>query len=186
MDHLLKDSATLELYAWLDPDAELPGWDILVGNPFGQSLPDDHFTSVQNYFAEYHLEYFRQRLYRHFPSRLHALLLFATRVDAETFRSKHPARVFGKTLIPARSTGAYVCSFHDSSWLDYLRLPHSLSLATLDEIANHYWKGALVEEVGLTFLNERWRDPPVIEALFQGTLEPVTRHPQTGWLPGFA
>ena len=116
MDHLLKDSATLEMYAWLDEDAELPGWDILIGNPFGQSLPEDQFTTVQNYFAEYHLEYFRQRLYQQFPSRLHALLLFATRVDAETFRIKHPARVFGKTLARARSQGAYVCSFHDSSW----------------------------------------------------------------------
>ena len=185
MDHLLKDSAPLELYAWLDDDAEWPGWDILVGNPFAHSLPGDQFTTVQNYFAEYHLEYFRQRLYPHFPSRLHALLLFATRVDAGTFRAKHPARTFGKSLVRARSKGSYVCSFHDASWLDYLRLPHSLSLSTLDEIANHYWKGALVEEVGLTFLNERWREPPVIKALFQGILEPVTTHPQNGLLPGF-
>jgi hypothetical protein len=122
----------------------------------------------------------------HATPRLHALLLFATRVDAETFRSKHPARVFGKHLTRARSKGAYICSFHDASWLDYLRLPHSLSLATLDEVANHYWKGTLVEEAGLTFMNERWRDPPVIEALFQGSLEPVPRSPRDAWLPGFA
>ncbi|EXI79195.1 MAG: hypothetical protein AW10_02469 [Candidatus Accumulibacter appositus] len=186
MDHLLRDSSPLELYAWLDADAELPGWDILVGNPFADAVGEDRLASVQNYFAEYHLEYFRQRLYQHFPSRLHAVLLFATRVDAETFRSKHPARVFGKTLTPARSKGTYVCSFHDASWLDYLRLPHNLSLATLDEIANHYWQGALVEEIGLTFLNERWREAPVIEALFQGTLEAVSTPPQSGWLPGFA
>jgi hypothetical protein len=74
----------------------------------------------------------------------------------------------------------------DASWLDYLRLPHSLSLATLAKIANHYRQGALVEEVGLTFLNERWREAPVIEALFQGTLEAVGTPPQSGWLPGFA
>ncbi len=188
MDHLLRDSTTLELYAWLDSDGdgELPGWDILVGNPFAEALAADRMATVQNYFAEYHLEYFRQRLYQHFPSRLHAVVLFATRVDAETFGSKHPARVFGKALTPARSKGTYRCSFHDASWLDYLRLPHSLSLATLDEIANHYWKGALVEEVGLTFLNERWREPPVIEAVFQGTLETVIPTPQSAWLPGFA
>lgn len=186
MDHLLRDSSPLELYAWLDDDAELPGWDILVGSPFADALCEDRLASVQNYFAEYHLEYFRQRLYQHFPSRLHAALLFATRVDAQTFRHKHPARVFGKVLTPARSKGTYVCSFHDASWLDYLRLPHSLSLAALDEIANHYWQGALVEEVGLTFLNERWREAPVIEALFQGTLEAVSVPPQSAWLPGFA
>ena len=114
-DHLIKDHATLELYAWLDPEADLPGWDVLTGNPFGVSLPEDSFTTVQNYFAEYHLEYYRQRLYNHFPSRLHALLLFATRVDADTFRAKHPGRVYGKALVRARSIGPYTVSFHDSS-----------------------------------------------------------------------
>ena len=186
MDHLIKDTATLELYAWLDPDAELPGWDVLNGNPFGTSLPEDQFTTVQNYFAEYHLEYYRQRLYNDFPSRLHALLLFATRVDAENFRAKHPGRVFGKYLVCARSKGAYIVSFHDSSWLDYLRLPHSLNLSTLDEVSNHYWRGTLVEEIGLSFMNERWWEPPVIEALFQGTLEPINRRSQTLLLPGFS
>ena len=184
-DHLIKDHATLELYAWLDPEADLPGWDVLTGNPFGVSLPEDHFTTVQNYFAEYHLEYYRQRLYKHFPSRLHALLLFATRVDAENFRTKHPGRVYGKTLARARSAGPYTVSFHDSSWLDYLRLPHNLSLETLDEVSRHYWSGTLVEEVGLRFLEERWREPPVIEALYQGSLEAASGHAQSGWLPGF-
>ncbi|MBT9520533.1 MAG: hypothetical protein IV101_06530, partial [Dechloromonas sp.] len=94
MDNLIKDTATLELFCWLEPGAELPGWDILKGSPFGGTLaspeggaptPGDQLLSVQNYFAEYHLEYFRQRRYNHFPSRLHALLQFATRTDATTF-----------------------------------------------------------------------------------------------------
>ena len=186
MSHLIRDSAPLELYAWLDADAEIPGWDVLSDNPFGFSLPEDSFTTVQNYFAEYHLEYYRQRLFNEFPSRLHALLLFATRVDAENFRTKHPSRVFGKHLVQAHSRGAYVVSFHDSSWLDYLRLPHSLSLSTLDEVSAYYWKGTLVEEVGLSFMDEPWHEIPVIEALFQGSLEQVPLHQQTGWLPGFS
>ncbi len=186
MDHIIKDSIPLELYAWLDPNAEISGWDILSTSPFGQSLPEDKFTTVQNYFAEYHLEYYRQRLFRDFPSRLHALLFFATRIDAENFRAKHPHRVFGKHLVAARSKGDYVVSFHDSSWLDYLRLPHSLNLATLDEVSGHYWRGALVEEIGLRFLDHPWREPPVIEALFQGTLEPASHPHQTAWLPGFS
>ncbi|MBS1191527.1 MAG: hypothetical protein H6R10_3319 [Rhodocyclaceae bacterium] len=195
MDNLIKDTATLELSAWLDPGSELPGWDILKGSPFGAALgspeggtplPQDQFSAVQNYFAEYHLEYFRQRRFDHFPSRLHALILFATRTDAMTFRGKHPDRVFGKQLVGAKTKGAYLCSFHDSSWLDYLRLPHSLSLAALDEVAEHYWSGRTVEEVGLAFMDEPWREPPVIEALFQGTLEPDWGYPRTGWLPGFA
>lgn len=194
MDNLIKDTATLELFCWLDPGTELPGWDILNGSPFGASLaapqggaPEagDQLMSVQNYFAEYHLEYFRQRRYSHFPSRLHALLQFATRTDAMTFRHKHPSRVFGKNLSCSRTKGAYICSFHDASWLDYLRLPHSLSLSTLDEVADYYWSGRTVEEVGLTFMDEPWREPPVIEALYQGVLEAEWGHEQTGWLPGF-
>jgi hypothetical protein len=194
MDNLIKDTATLELFCWQAPGAELPGWDILKGSPFGATLaspeggaptPGDQLVSVQNYFAEYHLEYFRQRRYNHFPSRLHALLLFATRTDAMTFRSKHPQRVFGKNISCATTEGAYICSFHDSSWLDYLRLPHSLSLNALDEVAEFYWSGKTVEEVGLTFMDEPWQEPPVIEALYQGALVPVAEPTQTGWLPGF-
>ena len=106
--------------------------------------------------------------------------------DRQTARVKHPGRVFGKYLVCAHSKGPYVVSFHDSSWLDYLRLPHSLNLSTLDEVSNHYWRGTLVEEIGLKFMNERWWEPPVIEALFQGTLEPIHRHQQTLRLPGFS
>ena len=199
MDNLIKDFSPLELYCWLDPAAELPGWDILKGGPFGATLaapnggppaPDIQFLSVQNYFAEYHLEFFRQRRYKHFPSRLHALLLFATRVDAEIFREKHGNRVFGKQLNRARSEGTYTVSFHDASWLDYLRLPHSLSLDALDEVANYYWSGKTVEDVGLSFMDQAWHDTPVIEALFQGSLaaapEPtLADFYQSGWLPGF-
>jgi len=173
MDHLIKDNVTLELYAWLAPGAPLPGWDIFTANPFGQSQPDDEFSAAQNYFAEYHLEYYRQRLFNDFPSRLHAQLLFATRIDAENFRAKQPHRTAGKVLVQARSAGNYTVSFHDSCWLDYLRLPHSLSLEMLDEISKHYWEGDLVEESIVQFRNERWWEPPVIEALFQGTLEAV-------------
>lgn len=175
MDHLIKDNVPLELYAWLEPEAPLPGWDILKANPFSQPLPGDEFSSAQNYFAEYHLEYYRQRLFNEFPSRLHAQLLFATRIDAQNFQAKHPARTAGKVLVVAHNQGDYVVSFHDSSWLDYLRLPHSLSLEMLDKISNHYWDGDLVEESVVHFRNERWWEPPVIEALFQGTLEAVSR-----------
>jgi len=201
MDNLIKDSALLELAAWLEPDSDLPGWDILKGSPFGAALgapqgsvalPGGQFTAIQNYYAEYHLEFFRQRRFNDFPSRLHALLLFATRTDAEIFQGKHPALVFGKHLVRARSRGPYICSFHDASWLDYLRLPHSLGLEALDQVADHYWSGRTVEEVVPAFMNDPWREPPVIEALFQGSLEPEApafqsaRYTHSGWLPEFA
>lgn len=194
MDNLIKASTPLELFCWLAADAELPGWDTFRGAPFGATLaaPEgdlpnagDQLLSVRNYFAEYHLEFFRQRRHKHFPSRLHALQQFATRIDALEFRAKHPQRVFGKSLSCARTSGSYLCSFHDASWLDYLRLPHSLSLSALDEIAHYYWSGKTVEDVGLTFMNEPWREVPVIEALFQGTLETSPETGSSAWLPGF-
>jgi hypothetical protein len=64
-------------------------------------------------------------------------------------------------------------------------LPHSLSLSALDEVAEYYWSGKTVEEVGLTFMNEPWEDPAVIESLYQGGLEAVVDYAQSGWLPGF-
>ena len=42
-----------------------------------------------------------------------------------------------------------------------------------------------MEEIGLTFMNEPWKEPPVIEALFQGLLEPMPNESKSGWLPGF-
>ncbi len=168
--HLIKDNSTIELFAWLRPDEQMSGGDVLNGNPFSTGRPEDRIGAVQNYFAEYHLEYYRQRLYGDFPSRLHARLFFATRTDAENFRTRHPTLTSEKHLFCARSTGDYVVSYHDASWLDYLRLPHSLSLSTLDEIAGHYWGGTLVEEISLRFHEERWREPAVIEALFVGGL----------------
>ena len=52
-------------------------------------------------------------------------------------------------------------------------------------MADYYWSGKTVEEFGLTFMNEPWQEPPVIEALYQGALEPGAGHQQSGWLPGF-
>ena len=174
------------MFAWLKPDETLSGGDVFNGTPFSTGLPEDRIGAVQNYFAEYHLEYYRQRLYGDFPSRLHARLFFATRTDAESFRTRHPTLTAGKHLVRAHSTGDYVVSYHDASWLDYLRLPHSLNLSTLDEVSNYYWKGMLVEEIGLRFMDQPWRETPVIEALFQGKLFMPSKAPQTHWLPGFS
>lgn len=171
--HLIRDTAPLELYTWLAPDADLHRLETLAATPFGAAASDDRLAAVQNYFAEYHLEYYRQRQFNDFPSRLHAQLLFATRVDAETHRRLHPAPAGDRQLVCLRSTGAYIASFHDATWLDYLRLPHSLDLAALDMLSGHYWQGTLVEEIDLRFGEERWQQPSVIEALLLGPLQAV-------------
>ncbi|MBL8397432.1 MAG: hypothetical protein JNL84_04690 [Candidatus Accumulibacter sp.] len=176
MGHLIDDDLAIELYIWLGESEKLPGHEgISTGRPFSSALPSDQIKAVRTYFAEYHLEYFRQRQYPRFPSRLHAASLFATRIDAEIFRDRHPQSVSGKNLVRARSQGNYLCSFHDASWLDYLHLPHSLSLAEFDTIAAHYWQGQLVEDIAPNYAEQRWREPPVIEALFRGSLVTIAQ-----------
>lgn len=170
MGHLIIDSTPLELFTWVDPDIGLPGWDVLTDNPFGISTHNDEYAAAQNYFAEYHLEYHRQRFFGKHPSRLHSLLLFATRIDAENFREAHPQRIHGKELVCAQSKGSYIVSFHDASFLDYLRLPHNLGMDELNEISKAYWSGAVSEEWNLQFMEEFWWETPIIEAVFQGSL----------------
>ena len=189
MAHLILGSTPLELYTWtdFDGDSKALGWDVLTDNPFAITLPGDQFSAPQNYFAEYHLEYHRQRFFTHFPSRLHSLLLFATCTDARNFADKYPERVAGKTLIRAQSSGDYVVSFHDASYLDYLRLPHDLGLDLLDEVSRYYWSGTISEESELQFMGEFWWEIPIIEAVFQGRLsasfkEPVL--PALSFIPG--
>ncbi|HQO29453.1 MAG TPA: hypothetical protein PKY22_08005 [Accumulibacter sp.] len=170
MGHLLENDLLIELFAFLAADELTLAEERLQGIPLGSAVLQNQSVAVRTYFAEYHLEYFRQREYQHFPSRLHAVSLFATRSDAEVFGHRHPQRVLGKSLVPIRNQGSYLCSFHDASWLDYLRLPHCLSLEELDRIAGYYWRGELAEAVELTYLEQRWQEPPVIEVLFRGTL----------------
>jgi len=178
MDHLIKDSATLELYAWLDPDAELPGWDVLNGNPFGTSLPEDQFTTVPELFRRVPSRYYRQRLYNDFPSRLHALLLFATPRRRGKLPCQAPGRVFGKYLVCARSKGAYVVSFHDSSWLDSCAFRTASTYPRLTSLKPLLAR-PLVEEIGLRFMNERWWGNRLSSKRLSGTLEPINRRSQT-------
>ncbi|HOL64314.1 MAG TPA: hypothetical protein PLB97_03125 [Accumulibacter sp.] len=170
MGHLLENDAPIELYAFLREDELTSVEESLLGIPLVPAVLQNQSTAVRAYFAEYHLEYFRQRAFQQFPSRLHAVSLFATRSDAEAYARWHPERVAAKSLLQIRSQGSYCCSFHDASWLEYLRLPHSLSLEELDRIASYYWQGELAEAVELTYLEQRWHQPPVIEALFRGAL----------------
>ena len=186
MKNLLRGQLPVELYAWIDADNPLSDCDFQSGSPFGSSLAAPGSVPspwlVHNYFAEYHLEFFRQRAYNAYPSRLHALFLFATRTDAETFKEKYPAQAFGKRLVRALSQARYTCSYHDASWIEYLRLPHSLSLDTMQVIADAYWSGTCVEDYGLTFMDEPWHEAPVIEALFLGQLQPQENNLPAGQL----
>ena len=168
MNHLIESDHPLCLYAWASEEERL-GFDVITSNPFGNAQKNS-FLASQHYFAEYHLEYSRQRHFQALPSRLHALLLFATKTDAKRFGTRHPDLVADRQLIAAHSLGDYKVSFHDSTFLDYLRLPHSLDLSGLDQIAHFYWSGFLAKEINLIFFDEPWEEEPIVEAIFQGKL----------------
>ena len=51
MNHLIRDAAPIELYAWLEPGVDLPGWDILshLARKLGATMD---FTDAKTVFAE--------------------------------------------------------------------------------------------------------------------------------------
>lgn len=186
-DDLYHSEAPLELYCWCAPGQSETGWNVWHENPFNGNLeafskeaqkpfnrqmPSTRqlFLNAQNYFVEYHLEFFRQRRFPTFPSRLNARLLFLSRVDAFLFYQKHQDFLKGKILCSFKTQGLFTLSLHDSAWLDYLHLPQSFSLEDLDNIASHYWSGKTVLEISPVAGDEVFQTPPIIEALVMGNL----------------
>ncbi len=162
MNNFFETDICLELYAWIDSHE-------ITSNALNLS-DKNKLAAPQQYFAEYHLEFCRQRQFRDFPSRLHSSFFFATRTDAEIFADFHPEKVATKNLAKVLSKDSYKVSFHDHAFLEYLNLPHSLDLKGLNEIAQLYWAGKLAKDTELIFLDEIWDAPPIIEAIFQGKI----------------
>ncbi len=180
-------------------EQEVCGWNVWKNSPFNQDLETmkqrknkneppksstntdlvlkknlptiaiDPNVAVQNYFAEYHLEFFRQRRFKDLPSRLQSKLLFISRIDALAFYRKNIQFLNYKILACVQTTGEFKLSYHDAAWLEYLRLSNNLSLPELDNIAENYWSGKTVQEVGgIETENGCWTEAPIIEVLLQG------------------
>ena len=129
----------------------------------------DPNVAVQNYFAEYHLEFFRQRRFKEFPSRLQSKLLFISRVDALAFYRKNVQFLSYKVLGCVQTTSEYTLSYHDAAWLEVLRRANNLSLPELDNIAENYWSGKTVQSVGgIETESGFWNESQIIEVLLQG------------------
>lgn len=129
----------------------------------------DPTLAVQNYFAEYHLEFFRQRRFKQFPSRLQSKLLFISRIDALAFYRKNIQFLNYKVLGCVQTTSEYTLSYHDAAWLEVLRRSNNLSLPELDNIAENYWSGKTVQSVGgIETESGVWNESPIIEVLLQG------------------
>jgi hypothetical protein len=182
-----------EFFIWVDPD------DFMVRNNIGrvgsiaqgpppQNLsPNDlmfvhnpdhkvqfiarfHRGVIHDYSIEYEMERYRYEHNRELPSRLFALFLFENRVEASRYHAQHPAHVGRRVLKRGVTVGPYIYSAHDSAWIDYLRLPHSIDAETFDHCGRGYWSGARMEG-GFESMGEPWKPNSIMEALLYGRID---------------
>jgi hypothetical protein len=140
-------------------------------NEVPQSLSPFHSNVVRDYRVEWNLESLRYREFGHLPSRLQALFLLDTKADALRYSQIHPDHVKGRILKRGRSVGACQYSMHDTAWIDFMRLPHSMDQETIQSVGRAYWRGVKVETCELTTMGKPWHGESCPEVLFYGTLQ---------------
>ena len=145
-----------------------------IANPnaqaVGQSLSPFHSNVIRNYRVEWNLELVRFQEFKELPCRLHALFLLDTREDAERYRQIHPSHVQGRILKRGRSEGPFKYSIHNSAWIDFMRLDHSMDNETILSIDRAYWRGIRADNCELTSMGKPWHALSCPEVLFYGRL----------------
>lgn len=127
---------------------------------------------THQYMAEYNLEKGREFYnFTNYPSRLNAIYLFDSEEEAHKYKARHLKHVDGRILKKAKAVAPYVYSKHDSGWVDFLRLPHSIEAETGSFISKAYWSGINVQDCQLTSCGQPWSQKPIIEILFIGQIE---------------
>jgi hypothetical protein len=141
-------------------------------NPDFRDVPISPFSLglIRPYLAEYHLETARAARFQSYPSRLSAMYLLGSKEDAEKYRDYNMSHVGNRELMRVATIGNYLVSEHDSSWIEFLRLGHSLDDETIHQVANAYWAGASVESCELSSMGKSWTRPPLREFLFEGAV----------------
>ncbi len=191
---LVNDAEEREFFVWVDPDDWMVKHNIgLVGGMTHMPPPEEdaapehllfvhnpnhrqgmvsrfHVGVVKSYAVEYDLERFRFSQFPTYPSRLHSMYLFQDRVSADKYRETHLSHVANRVLKRAITSGGYVFSTHDLGWIDFLRLGHTLDVATLNLCWRAYWRGESVEDYALQSMGAPWTVAPIVEALFYGRI----------------
>lgn len=126
---------------------------------------------LRNYSAEYNLEISRQKKFKDYPCRLQAIFLLENPDHARAYAALHPEHVKDRLLKKCKTTGKYSYSMHDSSWIDFLRLGHSMDDETLSDVGDGYWSGKLVAGNSLISMGKPWSQEPVMEVLFLGRID---------------
>lgn len=181
-----------DFWVWVNPTSflvrhqiSLVGCFISAGNigrgksnlPF---LPNPEFEGdispfsigvTHHYTAEYNLEVNREHYFPEYPSRLNAIYLLRSESEAEDYKNRHMAHVAGRVLKKVHSVGPHAYSTHDSSWVDFLRLPHNCDDETIRQVTQAYWHGVNVQDCGLQTFGKPWTQSPIIEVLYLGRID---------------
>lgn len=148
---------------------------IFVPNPNAQarerSLTPFHLGITRDYRVEYNLEALRYREFSNLPSRFKALYLLESRVEAERYKQAEPGHVSTRILKRGVTSGEYSFSTHDSAWIKFLRLPHSIDEETFLQCGRAYWQSQTISGIELCSMGKCWTAPSVTEVLFYGTIE---------------
>ena len=126
---------------------------------------------MREYISEYNLEISREANFVNYPSRLNAIFLFDCEEEAYKYKDRNMYHVGDRILKKVHSVGRCVFSKHDSSWVDFLRMLHSIDKQSIDNVGKSYWSGKRVEDHQLLSLGEQWSESPIIEILFIGRIE---------------
>ena len=189
MNNLIISDQQKSFWVWVDPDdflvkhnigmigkiSSLPNNDNLMFLPnpnYNAPVISPFHNNIINFFrVEYNLEIFRKDNCNDYPSRLNAIFLFDSDDEAYKYYNKHKDHVGNRELKKCISVGHYIYSKHDSSWINFFRMKHGISVDVAWEISNLYWSGVTVKENEPKSCGFIWSEEPVFEILFIGTLE---------------
>lgn len=187
MSNLIDNSEPRDFFVWIDLNDIMVKNNYEIGSFFSMPESSDNdnlmflpnpkhcgFISpfqgnlLRNYLAEYNLEISRRKYFKSYPSRLSALFLFENESGAHKYMRANPAHVSNRVLKKVKSEANFIRSKHDSCWIDFLRLPHSMDDDTIHNVCNSYWCGKIAVDAGLISLGKPWIREPLFEILYKG------------------
>jgi hypothetical protein len=192
MSELIITEELVDFWIWIDPNHWLTKHNIsqtgrifsggladqgksnlmFIPNPeFGGDISLFNVGITNKYNVEYALEKFRIENCPAHPSRLIALFLLPSEVEAKVYEETHRDHVKNRILKKCHAWGKVTYSIHDSSWIDFLRMSVMIDDESLNKILDSYWRGKKVQDCGLLHHGEKWTQKPAPEVLLIGQVE---------------